>query len=124
MSSSDGAEKQCKVYENLSANKPLQTIGFRDGFLVASIPSYTKSKHLIDGDQYSEWRTGVKHDSSKVMELERVSAGLYKNGFGETYELEDVCISSTQRIMPCQWQGSQKIYVGISKKGWTGHFRT
>ena len=92
VSSSDRAEKQCKVYKNLSANKPLQTIGFRDGFLVANIPGYTKSKHLIDGNQYYEWRTGVKHDSSKVMELERVSARLYKNGFGETYELEDVCV--------------------------------
>ncbi|MDE2507148.1 MAG: hypothetical protein KGM43_08060, partial [Planctomycetota bacterium] len=37
------------------------------------------------------WRSGVKHDCSKLMEL-RAEAGLYRNGFGELVELEDDCI--------------------------------
>ena len=92
ITSSNNAEKECKVYRSLTSIKEIQTIGFRDGFLVADIPSYKKTKHLIDGEQYYEWRSGVKHDSSKVMELEKVSDGVYINGFGNTHELEDTYI--------------------------------
>lgn len=81
--------KECKVFESLSASSPIQTIGLRDNFLVADISSYEKTKHLIDEDQHYKWRTGVKHDCSKVMEVENIGKGLYLNGLGETNELED-----------------------------------
>lgn len=87
--SSSQQRKECEVYESLSAITPIQTIGLRDGFLVADIPSYKKTKHLIDGDQHYKWRTGVKHDCSRVMEVEKISEGLYQNGLGEIHELED-----------------------------------
>lgn len=87
--SSTQQHKECEVFENLSSSAPIQTIGLRDGFLVADIPSYEKTKHLIDSDQHYKWRSGVKHDCSKVMEVEKISAGLYLNGLGETHELED-----------------------------------
>lgn len=87
--SSSQQQKESEVYESLSANSPIQTIGLRDGFLVADIPSYERTKHLIDGDQHYKWRTGIKHDCSKVMELKKVGDGLYLNGLGETYELEE-----------------------------------
>ena len=89
INSSNRPYKECKVYDNLSASNPIQTIGFRDGFLVADIPSYEKTKHLIDGDQHYKWRSGVKHDCSNVMEVEKISEGLYLNGLGEKNELED-----------------------------------
>ncbi len=88
--SSNQKHKECTVYESLSASTPIQTIGLRDGFLVADIPSYEKIKHLIDGDQHYKWRTGVKHDCSKVMEVEKIGEGLYLNGLGKTNELEGV----------------------------------
>lgn len=88
INSSDQQHKECKVYENFLASTPIQTIGFRDSFLVANIPSYKKFKHLIDGDQHYEWRTGVKHDCSKIIEIEKVGEGLYLNGLGEINELE------------------------------------
>ncbi len=87
--SSDRQNKECEVHESLSSSAAIQTIGLRGGFLVADIPSYEKTKHLIDGDQHYKWRTGVKHDCSKVMEVEKISEGLYLNGLGETHELED-----------------------------------
>lgn len=89
ISSSNKPEKRCRVYQNLDSVKVLQTIGYKDGFLVANIPSYEKNKHLIDGEQYYEWRTGVKHDSAKVMELKKTPDGFYVNGYGERIELED-----------------------------------
>jgi hypothetical protein len=42
----------------------------------------------LDGGEYYKWRSGVKHDCAKVMELSRVN-GKFKNGFGEVWELEN-----------------------------------
>lgn len=92
VTSSDERRKECEVYDHLSADSPVRTIGLRDGFLVADIHGYEKTKHLVDEDRRYEWRTGVKHDCSKVMELEQVGEGVYLNGFGETAELEDSCV--------------------------------
>jgi hypothetical protein len=56
--------------------------------LVADVPTYEWLKHLKGTDPFYTWRSGVKHDCSKVMELEKVD-GAYKNGLGETVVLED-----------------------------------
>lgn len=62
-------------------------IGWRDSQLVADVPAYERWKHLA-GDGPYQWRSGVKHDCSKVMELRKEAAG-YRNGLGELAELED-----------------------------------
>jgi hypothetical protein len=90
--SSSQQRKECEVFESLSSSSPIQTIGLRDSFLVADIPSYEKIKYLTDSDHYYKWRTGIKHDCSKIMELEKIGDGLYLNGLGETHELEDICL--------------------------------
>lgn len=92
VTSSDKRHKDCKVYNNIEADNPIQTIGLRDCSLVADIHSYEETKHLIEDSQYYKWRTGIKHDCSKVMELEKTGEGLYVNGLGETNELEDLCL--------------------------------
>lgn len=92
ISSSEQRHKACEVFESLSSSTPTQTIGLRDGFLVADIPNYEKTKHLIEDGQHYKWRTGVKHDCSKVMEVEKISEDTYLNGLGETHELEDTCL--------------------------------
>ena len=38
-----------------------------------------------------KWRSGIKHDCSKVMELQR-NAATYRNGLGEVVEIEDDCL--------------------------------
>src|SRR5207248_9500541 len=43
--------------------------------------------HLAGEDETYKWRSGVKHDCSKVMEL-RQEGHLYRNGLGEAVELE------------------------------------
>lgn len=92
VNSSEKRHKECKIYKNIRADNPIQTIGLRDCFLIADIHGYEKTKHLIEDDQHYKWRTGIKHDCSKVMELEKTGKGLYVNGLGETNELEDLCL--------------------------------
>ena len=58
----------------------------RDGQVVADIEKYEKWKHLVGESEYT-WRSGIKHDCAKVMELTKVKGG-FKNGFDEKFDLE------------------------------------
>ncbi len=60
----------CKVYNGVVEETFLTTFGFRDGHLVANINSYNQWKHLIaTTKEHYKWRSGIKHDAVKVMEL-------------------------------------------------------
>lgn len=77
----------CKIYPNLTAENSLQEIGFKNNELIASMELYEKTIYLNGGSEI-KWRSGIKHDCSKVMELSK-EGNKYKNGFGELVELED-----------------------------------
>ncbi|MFH1268701.1 MAG: SAM-dependent DNA methyltransferase, partial [Planctomycetota bacterium] len=74
------------VYGNISAERPTGTIGYHEGRLIADVNAYERSKHLQAEDAYP-WRSGIKHDCAKVMELYR-EGERYRNGFHELVELE------------------------------------
>lgn len=76
-----------QIFENLNSENSIQEIGYRNDELIASIPFYEKWKYLNGGSEI-KWRSGIKHDCSKVMELSK-EGDKYKNGFGELIELED-----------------------------------
>ncbi|MFO0751903.1 MAG: N-6 DNA methylase [Thermodesulfovibrionales bacterium] len=81
------ASRACLIYENLSDSCPSHSIGFYDDLLLSNVKKYERSRHLKGTDYAYIWRSGIKHDCSKVMELERCSRG-YKNGYGELVKLE------------------------------------
>ena len=84
---SKGARSQtCRVYNNLGGDVLLGTISSRNGEMIASLELYERWKHLV-GDA-KRWRSGIKHDCSKVMEFVR-EGNKYRNGFGELVELDD-----------------------------------
>ncbi|MCC6492576.1 MAG: SAM-dependent DNA methyltransferase [Pirellulales bacterium] len=76
----------CQTYEALDDSSKRHTFGYDDGRLVADIEAYSQWRHLLGESPY-RWRSGVKHDCSKVMELSEAESGL-RNGFGETVNLE------------------------------------
>lgn len=79
----------CKVYDSLDANAFSKHFGFSDGHLIANINSYNRWNHLIcKNEGVHQWRSGVKHDAAKVMELSRYTT-FYKNGLDEICVLED-----------------------------------
>jgi hypothetical protein len=80
-------DPEANVYPNLNATTPQSVIGYEDGQLVANMMSYQRWKHLC-GEEVIKWRSGIKHDCSKVMELKR-EGGKYRNGLGELVEMED-----------------------------------
>ena len=79
----------CKVYEDLKSKQISYLIGERDRLILRDTVRYDKWRHLSGQDLRYIWRSGIKHDCSKVMELEQVHDALFLNGMGEKYFLEE-----------------------------------
>ena len=77
---------ECQVYGSLEDSQPQTTIGYRDGGLVADLMLFERWRHLEGQDRY-QWRSGIKHDAAKIMELKLYGDG-YLNGLDEIVELE------------------------------------
>lgn len=89
---SDATNHDCKVYSQLVSSKPAYTIGKRDGLILSNVNAYEKWKHLLGKELRYVWRSGVKHDCSKVMEITRIKGATmntFMNGLGEVYSLEE-----------------------------------
>lgn len=82
-----GRTTEAPVYSDLNATEPRAAVGFEGNSLVADIRGYARWKHLA-GNSPLKWRSGIKHDCSKVMELRR-ETGFYRNGFDELLRMED-----------------------------------
>ena len=78
--------KDCSDYPSLEATKPDTVFGIRDEILVANVHHYDRWHELL-GKGLSGWRSGIKHDCSKVFELIRRNTE-YVNGFGERVDIE------------------------------------
>ncbi len=86
----DGATGRydCSVYDSLAARASVTTMGIVDGGLVADVASHRKSR-AFDGRSPIEWRQGVKHDASKILELKPdPDEGRWRNGPGEFVDIE------------------------------------
>ena len=79
--------RDCRVYRRLRDTEPTAIIGYHDGHLVADVLAFERWKHLGGGDEVYQWRSGVKHDCSRVMEL-RKEGPCYRNGLAELIDLE------------------------------------
>lgn len=74
----------CSVYSFDNPETPKSSFGFIDGRLYSNT---SKIVNDFSGKCCFEWRQGVKHDCSKVMELSLQEAALI-NGLGESVEIE------------------------------------
>jgi len=104
----NGHSKECRVFPSLRAQQPDNTFSFQDGRLVADVKSYQKWKNII-GKGFQGWRSGIKHDCSKVFEL-KIESGKFVNGLGEFIELEPEILfpllKSSDLVAhrnPCRW---------------------
>lgn len=81
------ASKICDVYNLDSGFQKISSFGWVDNKFISNIDSYSKIKN-IDGTSPFEWRQGIKHDCSKVMELIRINEKTFSNGLKEEIALE------------------------------------
>ncbi len=78
--------RDCRVVPGF-VNEVEHVIGHRDGELLADVDAYERWKHLRGISAY-KWRSGIKHDCSKVMEF-RLEGDQLKNGLNEAVDLEN-----------------------------------
>jgi 16S rRNA A1518/A1519 N6-dimethyltransferase RsmA/KsgA/DIM1 with predicted DNA glycosylase/AP lyase activity len=71
----------CNVYDYYTALK-MRQFGWSNGRFLADI-SETENTTDFDGKSPFEWRQGVKHDCSKVMELKPCGQDSFINAFGD-----------------------------------------
>lgn len=83
-------ETICKTY-NIYTNEYIKKYGLLNGYQISDIDSYQKNG-FIDGSCQLEWRSGVKHDCSKVMEITSIDNNKYSNGLKETFKIEKDCV--------------------------------
>lgn len=74
---------QCKVFNIDNPEIEIKKYGWFEDKFVSNISKYEKT-HAIDGISPLTWRSGLKHDCSKVMELE------VHNDFGLRNKLNDI----------------------------------
>lgn len=76
----------CSLH-NLYTKFHIRDYGWCDGHFVSDLSLYKETLSL-DGLSPFEWRSGIKHDCAKVMELE-LNNGSYYNGLGEIVDVEE-----------------------------------
>jgi len=84
--SPDAASSKCGLHPDLSSPAG-STFGMAGDRLVADVGAYARWSHLDTGKR-GTWRSGIKHDSCKVMQFVR-EGSRYRNGLGELVDLED-----------------------------------
>ena len=80
-------ETSAALYSGLDSVTPTMRFGMVNGEMVSNVDDYQQLKHL-SGVNYYRWRSGVKHDLAKVMELDVVE-GRLQNGFGVAVDVEE-----------------------------------
>lgn len=101
---------ECTIYASLDSTTAESCIGMRDERLVANVEEYDRCRSLFVGSPV-RWRSGIKHDCAKVMELRRDGRQL-RNGFGELVDIEPTYLypmlkssdlASTGTATPSRW---------------------
>jgi SAM-dependent methyltransferase len=109
----------CQLYDSLKDAAPTAAFGYRQGRLVANIANFERWEHL-EGEERYKWRSGIKHDSAKVMEFRKEING-YRNGCGELVDIEDDYlypmfkssdIANNYDLQPSRWMLVPQRIVG------------
>ena len=82
-----GASRECAAYSDLGGIDRLPTVALRSGRLIADKQAYDSYGHLV-GTSPLRWRSGIKHDGARIMQLRPRGHGEFTNGLGDIVKLE------------------------------------
>ncbi|AUX43707.1 hypothetical protein SOCE26_051600 [Sorangium cellulosum] len=77
----------CDVYAGLEIARPERTLRFDESSAASDPEAFSKVRHLAGQNQVS-WRSGIKHDAAKLVELRKLAGNTFQNSLGEVVELE------------------------------------
>lgn len=83
----------CDVFANLQAEKPQSVLRFDGKVLVKSLAQNRRTGTSQAGNVPLRWRSGIKHDCARIMELS-LQEGVLRNGEGAAVAIE------SDRIFP------------------------
>ncbi|MHA1308402.1 MAG: methyltransferase [Candidatus Heimdallarchaeota archaeon] len=86
----------CSLSNFENPDKTIKHFGWVKNKFVADIQKYQKTKRY-DGKGSFTWRQGVKHDATKILELKKVSASIYRNKLDEVLTIEDNLVYPLQK---------------------------
>lgn len=86
--SAESRDKTCCVYEGIEEPSLESRMGIRGNSLIADVDAFDDANDL-QGESAYVWRSGIKHDCSKVMELIPDVDGSFRNKLGERVDIED-----------------------------------
>lgn len=99
--------RSCDVFDSLEDLESTGTVGYHDGMLIADMDAFMAYRHLLGFNRDHVWRSGIKHDCAKVMDLTRSRNGGLVNGLGKVVEVEDTYLfpmlksSDVAKEKPC-----------------------
>jgi hypothetical protein len=79
---------ECDIFEGIESKNTSSHIGYRNNILLSNIDKYKDLEILNAKDPFYKWRSGIKHDCSKIMEL-TYKEGVLTNGLGEIVNIEE-----------------------------------
>ncbi|WP_323713136.1 SAM-dependent methyltransferase [Gloeocapsopsis dulcis] len=77
----------CNVFNSLESLEHHQ-IGYRNNLLIRDVDFFEKLSQFYSVDSKTKWRSGIKHDCSKIMEFRKIG-NTFVNGIGEAVDLEE-----------------------------------
>jgi hypothetical protein len=83
-------ETTCEVHDGLKLGHPRKRFGLASGRLIADL----EHSHIVEqlqGRCAYQWRSGIKHDCARVMELSQRGSQLV-NGLDEIVDIEESCV--------------------------------
>ncbi|WP_190315958.1 SAM-dependent methyltransferase [Pseudanabaena sp. UWO310] len=78
----------CDVFNDLDQSE-YKRIEYRNNILIRDVISFEKFSSLYDKNPKNKWRSGIKHDCSKIMEFRKID-GAFVNGLGESIDIEEI----------------------------------
>jgi hypothetical protein len=77
----------CDVFNHFEDSNYYR-IGYQNGVLVKDLIAFQQLKDLYDSKGKKEWRSGIKHDCSNIMEFRKID-DVFINGLGKNVDLEE-----------------------------------
>lgn len=118
--SGSAPDYSCKVTHFSNAGNTIGCFGWSKGNFVSDIDEYKKTSFL-DGISPLVWRSGVKHNCAKVMELELSPEGILYNGLGEEVSIEQDLVypllKGSQLKLPVIKDTSKRLIVTQKRLG-------
>ncbi|MCU0541451.1 MAG: class I SAM-dependent methyltransferase [Oscillatoriaceae cyanobacterium Prado104] len=102
----------CDVFCSLDAENSYR-IGYRNDIPIRDLATFDKLIDLHNPKAGMQWRSGIKHDCSSVMELRKVD-NEFINGLGEVADIEETCLFPLIKgsaVAQNRWESSDRYLL-------------